>query len=138
MNRNRTALEVALRTVLDRLTTWTSAAVAATAILATAPAVAAERLTLDFTGAEPAERMIVHYRCEGVGPLVVEYINAGPNRLALVPIAGDTLVFVTVVAGSGAKYVSGPYTWWTKGSSAELSDLFKGQEAEPVSCEEAN
>ena len=113
-----------------------TAATAVLAILAAAPAVGAETLTLDLTGAASADRTTIQYQCEGIGRLAVEYVNAGPNSLALVPVEGDMLVFVAVVAGSGARYVSGPYTWWASGRSANLSNLFEGEDTEPVSCQE--
>lgn len=82
-----------------------------------------------------ATRNVVTYSCEGRTPIRVEYINAGPNALAVVPVAGDTLVFANVLSGSGARYASGPYIWWTKGNKADLYDQRQGEDAKPIGCE---
>ncbi|HZH50543.1 MAG TPA: MliC family protein [Microvirga sp.] len=80
-------------------------------------------------------RTVVTYACEGRAPMRVEYINAGPNALAVVPLTDGTLVFVNVLSGSGARYASGPYIWWTKGAKADLYDQRQGESAKPISCE---
>jgi membrane-bound inhibitor of C-type lysozyme len=51
----------------------------------------------------------------------VEYINGGGNSLAIVPVSGNTLIFSNVIAGSGARYLAGQYTWWESGGSVTLS-----------------
>lgn len=80
-----------------------------------------------------AERNVVTYECDGVEPFSVAYLNAQPNFLAFVPVGGNDLVFVNVLAASGARYVSGSYEWWTKGSDATFADLSQ-PDAEPVAC----
>lgn len=107
------------------------------AFLLVAPAAHAAGLTLDVTGADKVERSKVTYRCTGMDPFEVEYVNAGPNTLAIVPIEGERLVFVTVMSGSGARYASGPWIWWTKGDTATLSNEMDGPDAKPVACAEA-
>ena len=82
------------------------------------------------------ERNIVHYQCEGLEPLAVDFVNAEPNFLAIVPIGGKKLVFVNVMAASGAKYVAGQYEFWTKGTDATLTDL-QADPQTPVACTEA-
>ncbi|PIE15035.1 MAG: hypothetical protein CSA68_08755 [Rhodobacterales bacterium] len=62
------------------------------------------------------------YSCDGAEPFVVQYINSGPNTLAIVPIKGEMRIFVNVVSASGAKYASGEYVWWTKGKTAMLEN----------------
>ena len=77
------------------------------------------------------------YQCEGIeNPLTVEFINADPNFLAVVPVGSRKMVFVNVMAASGAKYVAGQFEFWTKGAEATLSDL----QADPpsVNCAEVN
>jgi len=86
---------------------------------------------LNFSG--NFERSVVRYNCEQAEPLVVEYVNAAPNFLAILPIEGNKLVFVTVLSGSGARYAAGEYEWWTKGDEATLSNLTT-PDAEPVTC----
>jgi membrane-bound inhibitor of C-type lysozyme len=62
------------------------------------------------------------YACGETEPFAVQYVNAGANALALLPIDGEARIFVNVVSASGAKYVSGAYVWWTKGDSATLEN----------------
>ena len=86
------------------------------------------------------ERKTVNYGCQGdVETLAVDYINAAPNYLALIPLDGSKLVFNTVLAASGAKYAAGKYVWWNKGTDAELYDLTQGDKAKPIlTCSEVN
>jgi membrane-bound inhibitor of C-type lysozyme len=63
------------------------------------------------------------YQCEGLDPFAVEFINAEPNFLAIVPIGPRKLVFVNVISADGAKYVADQFEFWTKGSDATLTDL---------------
>lgn len=76
------------------------------------------------------------YQCEGLEPFTVEFINAEPNFLAIVPVGPQKMVFVNVMSASGAKYVAGQFEFWTKGSEATLTDL----QADPssISCTEVN
>ena len=84
-----------------------------------------------------AEVKAVKYTCDGHDPIVVRYVNAAPNFLALVPVDDQTLVFATIIAGSGTKYVSGQYEWRTKGNDATLQDVTEGLDAAPVlTCSE--
>jgi membrane-bound inhibitor of C-type lysozyme len=46
-------------------------------------------------------------------------------------------VFVNVMYGSGAKYVSGQYEFWTKGSDATLTDLMAEPQT-PLNCSEVS
>jgi membrane-bound inhibitor of C-type lysozyme len=95
-------------------------------------------ITLNTTG--DFERKSVNYGCQGVfDSLAVDYLNAAPNYLAMIPLDGSTLLFNTVLAGSGAKYVSGKYVWWNKGNDASLYDLTEGANAKPVAtCSEVD
>jgi membrane-bound inhibitor of C-type lysozyme len=86
-----------------------------------------------------AEKRVVDYECEGLEPFSVEYINAAPNFLAIVPVNDETLVFSAVLSASGAKYAASNWEWWTSGPEASLYDLTQGEEAEPVAtCLEIN
>lgn len=91
---------------------------------------------LDISG--DAEVKTSVYDCTGQdAPFTVQYLNADPNFLALVPVEGKVRVFANVIAGSGAKYESGQYVWWNKGAEAWLYDVTEGQDAAPVlSCTE--
>jgi membrane-bound inhibitor of C-type lysozyme len=88
---------------------------------------------LNFAG--NFERNVVQYQCEGLDPFAVEYINAAPNFLAIVPVGPQKLVFVATLAGSGVKYVAGQYEWWTKGSDVTFSDL-QATPQTPLACSE--
>ena len=95
-------------------------------------------ITLGTTG--EFERKSVHNNNTGdADSLTVDYINAPPNYLALLPIDGTTLVFNTVLAASGAKYAAGKYVFWSKGTDANLYDETQGANAKPIlSCAEVN
>jgi len=121
--------------------TLVSAAALLAALSLAAPAGAVEtamQLTLTLDG--NAQRDVVTYQCgEDQTPLRVEYINAEPIFLAILPVEEETLIFVNVISGSGARYASGPYVWWTRGAEASLYDEMAGEDAEPVSsCIEVN
>ena len=79
------------------------------------------QVVLSFSG--DFERHTIQYQCDGLDPFAVDFINAAPNFIALVPIGPQKLVFVSVLSGSGVKYVSGQFEFWTKGSDATLTDL---------------
>lgn len=74
------------------------------------------------------ERREVLYDCEGVdAPITVEYVNAAPNFLAIIPIEGKKIVFANISATDGVRYAAGPYQWWTKGADAALYDVSTAQ-----------
>ena len=83
------------------------------------------------------ERTTHQYQCEGLEPFAVDFINAKPNFIAIVPVGPEKLVFVNVMAASGAKYVAGQYEFWTKGSEATLTDLMADPQT-PVGCSEVS
>ena len=95
-------------------------AVLLSGIAATCPA---EDLTVSLRGVE-ITRIQATFNCgaEGValglpsGPFTVEYLNAGDNHLAVLPLNGKKLVFANVISGSGARYAAGRYIWWDAGS----------------------
>ncbi len=62
------------------------------------------------------------YACGDAEAFDVQYVNAGANALAILPVDGEERIFVNVVSASGAKYVSGAYVWWTKGDTATLEN----------------
>ena len=108
------------------------AATALAAILGIADPGAATSTQVLIALSGDAERKTVAYECEGVTPFKVEYINAGQNFLAVVPVDGFNVAFVNVLAASGARYVSGQYEWWTKGSDATFIDVT--DESASVTC----
>ena len=64
-------------------------------------------ITLTLGTTSDAEKRIINYTCENADPFSVEYINAAPNFLALVPVDGQTMVFSAVISASGVRYVAG-------------------------------
>jgi len=95
----------------------------------------ADPLTIDLPGAASAERTTVAYSCGGDRKVTAEYVNAGANLLAIVYLGEKTLLMVSVLSGSGARYAGQQYIWWTKGDSADFHDLTKGENAAPeFSC----
>jgi membrane-bound inhibitor of C-type lysozyme len=77
-------------------------------------------LTLHLSSDRAFTRTVAHYKCDAVGvqlglpggPFAVEYINAAGNSLAILPVSGSSLVFVSVLSGSGARYAAQRYIWW--------------------------
>ncbi|MEO7222785.1 MAG: MliC family protein [Devosia sp.] len=102
------------------------------------PALAAVDLNVGINLTGDVQIITAVYGCgEGTEPLTVKYINAAPNFFAIVPIEGSDVVFVNVISGSGAKYVSGQYEWWNKGTDVTLHDVTEGLDAAPVlTCSE--
>lgn len=104
---------------------------AITPVAAPLPAATASlTLTLESTG--DIERTVSTYQCSNGETLSVQYINAAPNFLAIVPVGGEHHVFATTLSGSGARYVSGPFEWWSKGEEATLRDLMQDEDADPL------
>jgi membrane-bound inhibitor of C-type lysozyme len=92
--------------------------------------------TIDLPGAASAERTTIAYSCGGDRKVTAEYVNAGGNSLAIVNLGEQTVLMVSVLSGSGARYAGQQYIWWTKGNSADFYDLTKGEDAPPVfSCQ---
>ena len=96
------------------------------------PALADASITIGLTVSGDLERRVVIYDCGPDISLTVEYLNAAPDFLALVPIDGHAQIFVNTISASGAKYESGQYVWWNKGNDATLSDVTEGLDAAPV------
>lgn len=101
------------------------AAAAAAPVLPTVTAT----LTLMLDATSDIERRTVIYQCDNGEGFRVQYVNAAPNFLAIVPVEGETHIFATTISASGARYVSGPYEWWTKGDEATLRDLMAAEDA---------
>lgn len=71
--------------------------------------------------------LVRQYQCQGGKTLKVTYYNAhGGQSLALLLVKDQAMLFVDTLAGSGVKYVAGPYTWWTKGNHGDLYDMTAG------------
>lgn len=107
---------------------------AAIAILIVSSPAVAGTMTIDVPG--DVESTTATYECAG-SRIEVEYINAGDNALAVVRLAQGPVIMANVLSASGARYAGQQYIWWTKGDGADLYDLTKGEDAEPVSCTSA-
>ncbi|SMQ70111.1 Membrane-bound inhibitor of C-type lysozyme [Devosia lucknowensis] len=89
-------------------------------------------LVITIESAGDIERSVTPYQCDDGQSLSVQYINAVPNFLAIVPVDGQNLVMATALSASGARYVGGPYEWWTHQGEATLRDLTQDEDAEPL------
>lgn len=85
------------------------------------PSASAAEITLDLPG--KLDRQSVAYACDDGSTPAVAYYNLAGQSLAVIEMeAGKPRVFVSVLAASGARYVSGPYLFWTRGNRADISD----------------
>lgn len=99
-------------------------------------------LTLALAADASVSRKSVSYQCDAnavkLGLLSeafpVEYVNGGGNSLVVVPIAGEPLIFVTVLASSGARYAAQQYVWWEAHGTVTVSPTPGGT---PASCHPA-
>ena len=81
-------------------------------------------LTINLAGSGLIARRTVTFQCDAEGvklglparPFPVVYLNGAGNSLAVLPIEGRSLIFASVISGSGARYASGRYIWWDAGS----------------------
>ena len=122
------------------MTTNSIAAIAAIALLSTLRVAAVEpSLQLQLSADQDFERRTVTYDCGTETPLVVTYLDAVPNFLAIVPVEGETqpLVFASVLSDGAARYASGHWIWESKGPDASLFDVTAGEDAAAVlTCSE--
>jgi len=117
-----------------------AAGIAGLGLIATGPALAIEtslQYVLTLTG--DVERRQVEYECEGREDLLmVEYVNAAPNFLALLTVEDELRVFANVVSASGARYASGRFVWWSDGAEASLFDETAETDDPIMTCIEFN
>ena len=95
-----------------------------------APPTVSTGLTLTLDATSDIERRTVLYQCDSGDGFRVQYINAAPNFLAILPVEGATHIFATALSPSGARYVSGPYEWWNEGDEGTLRDS-RTEESDP-------
>lgn len=106
------------------------------ALLAMTVAASATTVTLKLPGKEKPQRTSVAYTCPGRG-VAVTYINTSANQFAVLDLGKTTIVAVSVISGSGARYVGQQYEWWTKGREATFTDLMKNPQ-KPITCTQIN
>jgi membrane-bound inhibitor of C-type lysozyme len=98
-----------------------------------APPPGGKMLPLSIPALKVASRSVVTYRCEDGRELGVAYMNTDNQQsFAVMRIDGRHLVFVNVLAGSGARYTADKYVWWSKGPEGNLYDVTKGDDAPPI------
>ncbi len=95
------------------------------------PAAAEMNLALSLGLGQNTSVQTAAYHCSDDTMLSVHYVIAGPNRLAVMPLQGETRLFVNVLSASGARYASGALVWWSRGDTATLENL---QDGEPIEC----
>jgi hypothetical protein len=84
-----------------------------------APLVMASDLTLHLHGGASMIHKLVRYVCDAgasklglsSGPFTVEYVTGGENGLALLPIDGNALIFVSGQTDSEVRRVAKDYVW---------------------------
>jgi membrane-bound inhibitor of C-type lysozyme len=88
---------------------------------------------LTFPGIKKVKPETSTYTCADGKTFKVLYWNTSNRQsFALVPVKGETLLFVNTLAASGAKYQAANYTWWAKGAQANLYDAMAGENAPPL------
>lgn len=94
-------------------------------------AASADSGQLELTTAGTFQQTDVTYDCGDDGSLDVNYVNADPNFLAVVPVSGaaQPLVFSSVLSGSGVRYAAAKWIWWSTGNTASLYDTTQGDNA---------
>lgn len=83
-------------------------------------------LTLNLPLDPEAGVTAVRYACADGTEVAVRYVNSGADALALIALPEGARLFVGVIAASGARYVAGPYEWWSRGEEARFSDARAG------------
>lgn len=110
---------------LVTVTIATLAGVAAMHVASAAP--------LSVPQVQVTTRNTIRYVCDGGKSLIVRYVNTrNEQSFALLPVQGKNLLFVNVLAASGAKYSASHYTWWTKGPQGNLTDDLADEKAPPL------
>lgn len=99
---------------------------------------AALTMSLTVPQIQTASTQTTRYDCKDGKTVSVQYTNTRNHQsFAALTVDGRKLLFVNVIAGSGAKYVADQYTWWTKGPQANLYDEMAAKDSPPllVDCE---
>ncbi|MDR5738812.1 MULTISPECIES: MliC family protein [unclassified Caballeronia] len=73
------------------------------------------------------------YDCKDGKTVSVQYTNTRNRQsFAALTVDGRKLLFVSVMAGSGARYVADRFVWWTKGPQANLYDETAPKDSPPL------
>jgi membrane-bound inhibitor of C-type lysozyme len=109
------------------------AAVTALSAAALLAAHAAQAMPLTVPQIQTASKQTTRYVCKDGKSVSVQYTNTrNQQSFAALTVDGRKLLFVSVIAGSGAKYVADQYTWWTKGPEANLYDEMAAKDSPPL------
>jgi membrane-bound inhibitor of C-type lysozyme len=92
-------------------------------VLACSVFAGATDVTIHLNGSQEMTRSTMKYKCDAQGTKMglpdgvfsVEYLNGAGNSLAVVPVSGNSVIFASVISGSGARYAAGQYIWWEAG-----------------------
>jgi membrane-bound inhibitor of C-type lysozyme len=111
-------------------------AAALAALCAGSAAHVASAMPLTVPQIQMATMNTLRYKCDGGHALTVQYMNTkNKQSFALLTVDGRKMLFVNVLAASGAKYVGDHYTWWTKGPEGTLTDETADPKAAPMLAE---
>ena len=93
-------------------------------------------LHIQLQGNDPLSHKTASFTCDqnaaklGLpsGVFQVEYINGAGNSLAVLPIAGKSLIFASTMSASGARYAADRFTWSDGGTRGSFlwSDSLAG------------
>ncbi|MDR5771077.1 MliC family protein [Caballeronia sp. LZ002] len=118
-----------------------SLVLSAALLMASTIATTARAMPLTVPQIQTASTQTTRYDCKDGKSVSVQYTNARNHQsFAALTVDGRKLLFVNVIAGSGAKYVADQYTWWTKGPQANLYDEMAAKDSPPLlaDCEAHN
>nr|WP_244828002.1 MliC family protein [Caballeronia sp. TF1N1] len=118
-----------------------SLVLSAALLMASSIATTARAMPLTVPQIQTASTQTTRYDCKDGKSVSVQYTNARNHQsFAALTVDGRKLLFVNVIAGSGAKYVADQYTWWTKGPQANLYDEMAAKDSPPLlaDCEAHN
>lgn len=113
------------------------------ALFLLAATASATDLTLHLSDPTPITRKTVTFTCDAqaaalglpTGTFPVEYVNGAGNSLAILPIEGRSLIFVSVLTGSGARYASGRLIWIDAGSRGVSLQTSTMPDQQRTSCQ---
>jgi membrane-bound inhibitor of C-type lysozyme len=99
-------------------------------------------LTLHLEGSGAWSRAVVQYACDAhggelglpAGPFKVEYLNGHGNSLAIVPVAGESLIFAGVWSASGARYAARGLVWWDAAGRTAIFESETPAGRAPATC----
>lgn len=110
-----------------------AACAALLALAASAMSAQAGAAPLSVGEIQTQTRHTFSYTCADGKTFKVTYLNAKNGQsFAIVPVGGQSLLFVSTIAASGVRYQADRYTWWTKGPRADLYDATAGENAAPM------